>query len=257
PQKNPLDEATATLREAINYATNAFNRCEQSRRGQKKESLPVLVSFLHMIQMTDAIEVLLSSGCGPPASVLLRSSFESKLAVQYILEGDSKRRGYAWLVCHVLQEIEALERFGSAKFSETLSTEGLGGMPAEELAELPSVIKQLKSKLELPGFVEAHSEYQRLRMERRVGRLEWYALHGGPSTVRGLARHLHQETLYQTLYHSTSRVVHGQDINHLLFPMKDGPSVFAHLRDPLKILPVIGDALTFLLEVTFLVLREY
>lgn len=257
PQKNPLAEATATLREAINYATNAFSRCEQSRRGQKEESLPVLVSFLHMIQMTDAIDVLLSSGCGPPASVLLRSSFESKLAVQYILEGDSKRRGYAWLVCHVLQEIEALERFGSGKFSETLSAEGLNGMPAEEFAELPNAIERLKSKLKLPGFVEAHSEYQRLRTERRGQRLEWYTLYGGPSTIRGLAKRLHQETLYETLYHSTSRVAHGQDIGHLLFPMKDGPSVFAHLRDPLKILPVIGNALTFLLEVTFLVLREY
>lgn len=210
-----------------------------------------------MIQMTDAIEVLLSSGCGPPASILLRSLFESKLAIQYILESDSKRRGYAWLVCHILQDIDAFERFGSANFSETLSAEGLVGMPEEELKEVPAAINRLKSKLELPGYVEAHSEYQRLRMERRGGRLEWYALYGGPSTIRGLARRLHQETLYQTLYQSTSRVAHGQDISHLLFPMKDEPSIFAHLRDPLKILPVIGNALTFLLEVTHLVLREY
>lgn len=258
PEKNPITDGTATLREAINYATNAFSRCEQSRRGQKEESLPVLVSFLHMIQITDAIDVLLSSGCGPPASILLRSSFESKLAIQYILESDSKRRGYAWLVCHVLQEIEALERFGSAKFSDALSEEGFVDMPYKELKEIPTAINKLKSKLELPGYVEAHSEYQRLRMERRGGgRLEWYALYGGPSTIRGLARRLHQEILYQTLYQSTSRVAHGQDISHLLFPMKDEPSIFAHLRDPLKILPVIGNALTFLLEVTYLVLREY
>lgn len=256
PQRNPLDEATATLREAVNYATNASNRCEQSRRGRKEESLPVLVSFLHMIQMTDAIEVLLSSGCGPPASVLLRSSFESKLAVEYILERDSKRRGFAWLVCHVLQDIEALERFGSPEFSETLSAEGLGGMPADEVTELPVVIERLKSTLERPGYAEAYSEYRKLRAARRGSRLEWYALYEGPSTVKGLAKRLHQETLYRTLYHSTSRVAHGQDIGHLLFPMKDEPSVFAHLRDPLKILPVASQALTFLLETTFLVLRE-
>lgn len=257
PKRNPIDEVTATLREAVNYATNAFHRCEESQRGRKEESLPVLVCFLHMIQMTDAIEVLLSKGCGPPASVLLRSSFEAKLAVEYILKRDSKRRGYAWLACYALQEIEVLERFGSPKFSEALSSAGLGGMPADEIDKLPMFIERLKSTLERPGYTEAYSEYRKLRNARKYSRLEWYALYEGPSTIRGLAKRLDQEVLYETLYHSTSKVMHGQDIQHLLFPMKDEPSVFAHLRDPLKVLPVVGNALTFLLATTFLMLREY
>ena len=257
PQRNPIAEVTATLREAVNYATNAFHRCEESRRGRKEESLPVLVCFLHMIQMTDAIEVLLSSGCGPPASVLLRSSFEAKLTVEHILKCDSKRRGYDWLVCYVLQEIKVLERFGSPEFCDALSSSGLGGIPTDEIDKLPAVIERLKSTLERPGYTEAYSEYRKLRTARKGSRVEWYALHDGPSTIRGLAKRLHQEVLYETLYHSTSKVTHGQDINHLLFPMKNGPSVFAHLRDPLKVLPVVGNALTFLLGTTFLMLREY
>lgn len=161
PRKNLIDEVTATLREAVNYATNVFHRCEESRRGRKEESLPALVCFLHMIQMTDAIEVLLSSGCGPPASILLRSSFEAKLAVEYILEHDSKRRGYSWLACNVLQEIEVLERFSSSKFSEALSATGLGGNPADDIGNLPTAIEQLKSTLERPGYTEAYIQSTR------------------------------------------------------------------------------------------------
>lgn len=257
PPRNPIYDSTATLREAVNYATNAFHRREESKRGRKEESLPVLVCFLHMIQMSDAIEVLLSSGCGPSASVLLRSSFEAKLTVEHILERDSKRRGYSWLVCYVLNEIKALERFGSPDFRDALSSAGLGGTPADEIDNLPVVIEQLKSALVRPGYTEAYSEYQKLRTARKGSRIEWYSLYDGPSTIRGLAKRLNQEALYDILYSSASRVTHGQDINHLLFPMKDEPSVFAHLRNPLKILPAVGNALTFLLATTFLMLREF
>ncbi len=255
PQRNPIDEVTATLREAVNFATNAFPRCEESRRGRKEESLPVLVCFLHIIQMTDAIEVLLSSGCGPPASILLRSSFEAKIAVEYILKRDSRRRGYAWLVYNTLQKIKVLKRFGSPEFAEILSSAGLGGMPADEIDKRPETVKQLESTLERPGYAEAYLEYQ--RTARKGSRFEWYTLYEGPSTVRGLAKRLDQEVLYETLYRPTSKVMHGQDIAHLLFPMKDGTSVFAHIRDPLKVLPSVGNALTFLLATIFLMLREY
>ena len=76
-KNNQNDEAKKKIREEVNYATNAYPRCEESRRGRKEESRPVIVCFLHEIQMTDAIEVLLSSGCGPPARILLSSSFEA------------------------------------------------------------------------------------------------------------------------------------------------------------------------------------
>jgi len=54
------------------------------KRGELDESYPVLASYLHIIPMTDSIEVLISNGRGAPASLLLRSAFEGKFTVGYI-----------------------------------------------------------------------------------------------------------------------------------------------------------------------------
>lgn len=256
-QGTPLDEASAAIREAVSYATSALNRCQESPRGQEEESLPVLACFFRIIQMTDAVEVLLSRGCGPPASLLVRSSFEAKLAMEYILERDSSRRAFAWLAFHVLRRIKELEKLGRDEFSEILSADGLDGIAASEVPEIRIAIDQLRSVLKRPGYRQAHRAYERMRIARKDGRLEWYSLYDGPTTARGLAKGLRQATTYETLYRSASAVGHGQDICHLLFPVKGEPSVFAHTRDPLKILPVATAALPFIVTATHLILKEF
>lgn len=88
--KPAIDIASPVLQETINYATHAFERCRTSKKGSLEEAFPLLASYLHIIQMTDSIEVLISNSCGAPADLLLRSSWEAKLAIEYILE---KRNG--------------------------------------------------------------------------------------------------------------------------------------------------------------------
>ena len=86
---------TPCLQEVVNYATNFYERCQVSKEFKSDDTFPILALYLHLIQMTDSIEVLISHGCTQPANLLLRSSFEAKLAVKYILEKDTKQRHYA------------------------------------------------------------------------------------------------------------------------------------------------------------------
>ncbi len=77
-----IEKASPALQEAINYATTVYERCRTSKKGSTEEAFPVIALYLHIIQMTDSIEVLVSNCCPTPANLLLRSSFEAKLSLQ-------------------------------------------------------------------------------------------------------------------------------------------------------------------------------
>jgi hypothetical protein len=49
------------------------------------QPLPLLVSYLHILEMADGIEVLLSQCSVNPAIPFVRSMFESNLAIEYML----------------------------------------------------------------------------------------------------------------------------------------------------------------------------
>ena len=99
------------MQEAINYATNAFQRCQESSKGAPDEDLPVLVSYLHIIEITDGIENLITNSCSGPIIPLLRSEFEAMITIDYILEADYSHRAFAWLVGYVYQRLSQYELF--------------------------------------------------------------------------------------------------------------------------------------------------
>ena len=82
-KREPVRSASLLLREVLNYASNVFGRCDHS---SGTGDGPILLLYLHMIQMIDGVEVLLSQCCVDAAIPLLRSSFECLLAMDYILE---------------------------------------------------------------------------------------------------------------------------------------------------------------------------
>ncbi len=95
-----INIASPLLQEEINYATNAFQRCQESAKNVvPDEHVPVLASYHHVIGMIDGIEVLISQSCIVPAVPLLRSAFEALLAIDYILEKDYHLRFFpGWYV---------------------------------------------------------------------------------------------------------------------------------------------------------------
>jgi len=260
--KPAIDIASPVLQETINYATNAFERCRTSKKGSLEEAFPVLASYLHIIQMTDSIEVLISNSCGAPADLLLRSSCEAKLAIEYILEKRNKQRAVAWLVRYFADFIESLEKFvpSHPKGKEFLKTyEQDGFSHIKDLPYVPETIESInnfQAILKRPEYANVYSEYQRLKKKMR-GYPQWYSLNNGPRNLKQLAQDLNQGSTYEILYSSWSRVSHASDISHLSLPLEDGKSILGPVRNPLSIVHVSATALSFLLEATQLVLKEY
>jgi hypothetical protein len=160
------DTLSPLLQEAVNYTTNFFQRCQTSKAAEPDEAYPVLASYLHIIQMTDGIEVLLSNVSVEPANLLLRSSFEARLALEYMLEKNYKERAISWMVKNIIDRIEQLENYDptqskSEKFKSTVFPEEI-----ERLFSLPPIpnvsddIIKLKESLKKPDYAEAYAEYK-------------------------------------------------------------------------------------------------
>lgn len=262
-QSKPIiDIASPVLQEVVNYATTVYERCRTSKKGGKGEAFPVLASYLHMIQMTDSIEVLISNSCGPPAFLLLRSSFEAKLGIEYIIEKKSEKRALAWMVKNIVEQIEEFQKYDPSQqkgkeFRKLYDEDRLNYTDEQQfLSETRATLGLMQNLLKQPVYSDVYSEYKRL-LKKRGRPPEWYAFFDGPSSIRGLALYLKQPIAYETLYRSWSRITHAGDFSHLSLPLKDGTNILGPIRNPLVVVHTAATAISFLLEATELLLKEY
>lgn len=261
--KKVIEIASPLLQEEVNYATNAFQRCQESAIGVADEHLPLLISYLHVIEMTDGIEVLVSQSCPIPAIPLLRSSFEALLTIDYILEADYRRRAFAWLVCYVRERLSQYEMLDPShqKGKEFLSTfaadEVSKYMKLPPFNNLAQAIQNLQSLLtNNPDYQVADCEYQSLKSKRKR-KPNWYSLFGGPSNLRDLARNLSRGAQYEILYRSWSRITHADDLSRFLTHTNEGSPAFRPLRNPEELKQVSKLASTFILDATKKMLGKF
>lgn len=259
----PLQEAVSPLlKEVVNYATNFYQRCQTSKAAEPDEAFPVLASYLHIIQMTDAIEVLVSSVSVEPANLLLRSSFEARLSIEYMLEKNYKERAFSWLTKQIIDQMQQLEDYDqnrppSKEFKTTVipdEVRAIVGLPI--IPNVSDNILRLKESLKKPGYTEAYAEYTAL-VKKRVKYPDWYSFYNGPRSLKELAEHLNHGSEYHYLYSSWSKMSHVSSTAHLTALSDDGSSVLGPIRNPKNIVHISTMALSILLETTQLLLNKY
>jgi hypothetical protein len=255
-----IELASPLLREVVNYSTNAFVRCASEKHGEKNEDLAVLYLYRHIIELTDAIEVLVSGACGDPAVPLLRSSFEGLLSLEYVAEdrGSYVERSLCWLAFYARGRIGGYEalvpttRIGR-QFAEDLRADKMVArlsLPPPEVAQAP--IANLKHLLARDQFASVRKE-----LEHHPKTEHWYSLFGGPGDLRRLAKHLKRPAQYDFLYKGWSAKVHGEDFSRFIDARGAGRSGIRRLRDPGMLSEVAFYAATFLLDATRLMLARF
>jgi hypothetical protein len=257
-----IDIASPILKEAVNWATNLYPRCQTSKAGEKPEAFSLLALFLHVIQSIDAVEVLVSQSCGAPANLILRSAFEAKLSIEYICEKKSQRRSAAWAVKHILEEIEYYKNYSPTdpkgnQFREAWDESNWGSfMHPQPFAEGAQACENLKQKLKSPQYADVYKDYQ--QMIKNPNRLpEWYSLDKGPRNLWELAQHLKHGVEYEMFYKAWSKQSHATDTHHLTLPMTDGTSILGPLRNPLDLVNVSTGGLVIMMETLMLVLKKF
>ena len=260
--KEVIDIVSPLLQELINYATNAFQRCQASSTGAADEDLPILVCYLHVIEMTDGIEVLISQSCPTPAIPLLRSSFEAQLAIDYILEADYQRRSFAWLVEYVHHRLTGYEMLDPSHqkgkdFRASLLSDEIGEyVKLPPMPNLPQIIQNLISLLSEPNYQMAEAEYQKLKgISKR--KPNWYSLFGGPHSLRDLSRYVGRGAQYDFLYRYWSRIIHAGDLSRFLTRTRQGSPAFEPLRNPQEIKLVSSITASLILAATKKLLGKF
>ena len=263
--KELIDLACPVLRELVNHGTNVFMRCQaETRDGQEDEHLPIFSLYLHVLEMTDGIEELLRASCVNPAVPLVRSSFEAVLAMEYILEGDYRRRAFAWMVGYAHTRLDSYERFDPSTrkgkgFAQAIANDKVLNQisfpPEVDPKRAADSMRQLLAK---PQYQEAEANYQGCKKGKKGGAPQWFSLFGGPSNLRDLAISLRRGAEYEILYRQWSAVAHGHDVSRFLVPADTGgeASIYS-LRHAKELLQVAFYAAHNMLGATEALIRKF
>jgi hypothetical protein len=255
-----LSIATPLFQELVNYGSNALIRCATSSRGNENEDLAPLALYRHILEMTDAFEVLIANSCAAPTVPILRSTFEALLSLEYILESETEYvlRSLSWLAGYVRKRIAMYESMLPttqrgmefiASVRKDKSIPDLLNPPADDVEK---AIGNLRILLNREQFADIQIEFDRLGSS-----VNWYNLFGGPPNIQQLAYHLNRHAQYDFLYRQWSSVAHAHDFSPFLAVSSTGESGIRGIRDPGPIVEVSRFAATFMIEATRLLLRKF
>ncbi len=267
--REAIDNVSPLLQEVVNYSTNVFARCVSSAPGEI-ENYAVPLIYLHMIEMTDGIEVLLSKSCPTPAKLLLRSLFEALLFIEYILEENYENRALAWIAFFVRKRL-ALYRSHDPSTNEGRHFRALlkndklvGDIRIQYPAEFDDFITHYEEDLlNSPKLEPVQREIERYKREKSRKPRRWYHIFGPqppkktPHSVEQLAKHLDMTAMYEILYREWSAIHHVTEPARFISTTKNKRQAIRPLRDPSEIEMVADFAEVFMVYATRLILRKF
>lgn len=243
----PVSENAARLIcEITNFGTQVLQRSQVASAQDPEGNFSALALYRHMLELTDAIEVLIRSSCAVPAAPLVRATFEALLALAYIHQTpqEFRLRSLSWAYVDALTRVRALERWvpGSAahaEFEREKQKDPFGDALTDPDPDT------LKRQLELaraiaadPNFAECADEVQRLRSIGRTGIPRWYSLFGGPTNLKGLAERVGLLMHYRFQYRHWSKLAHAEEPAQYIDWTPDGQVGLRPLRQANEILGV-------------------
>jgi len=231
--------ACPLLREIVNYGTNVFGRCEANTKHAKVQGIPgdghlvILLLYLHIIEMIDAIEVMLAQSVAAPSILQLRSAFEAFLQLEWLLKEDTLQRVYAYLVydirnrLKIYQSLNPSSEEGKRHKAIIAKDKWASSMSFPQVLALDARIQNLEALLTKPHFAAINTTYD--------AKVPWYGLSGGPRNVEQLANALELPLWYERLYRESSHTTHAL---HLARNLR-GKNIRV-VRDPSEIPNVAG-----------------
>jgi len=259
--RKDIELASPLLIEVINFTTNAFQRCADSSTSEENVDLPILMLYLHLVEMADGVEILIKQSAPTPGVLLLRSMFEAILSIEYILESDYVQRSLSWLTFYALHQLKISEEmdpetnagreFFKAKQKDKL-VHSIDFSEIKPMADFKrEILQKLLSREQFKPIVEEVKRSKRKKIRT------WYGLFDGPRNIRKLAKRLNREAEYLILYSGWSQVIHGIDISRFLQRMAARDPEDRLLRNPKDIKTIAGFAVSFLLTGTRLVIGKF
>jgi hypothetical protein len=263
-----IEKVSPQLKEVVNYSTNVFGRCTKVASANNR-SFTLSYLYLHMIEMTDGIEVLMSNSCSNAAIPLVRSSFEALLSVEYILKGNTELRSLAWEAEFMRKRIKWYKSHNPStpegqNLQQALQRDKIIGTATLSYPkEFDTFITNYENQLKSPKFQPVEQEYHKVKTLNKGRRPEWYQLFGPstpektPKDLFGLAKHLSRDAMYEILYREWSSVHHAHDMARFVTTTAEGAQAVRPLRDATLMQEITSFAINFIVNATMLVLQEF
>jgi hypothetical protein len=239
------------LADLADYGSNLVIRAFNSSQKQMAEIIACGVLLKQVVAMVDAVQVLLSAGCGHAAFLPARSAWEASLYLDWILSGDSERRASCYLVGNYRDERFWVARVTPGTPEESAFSQISKSIGLDVLAERPTLVSEAERHLAevnrvlaQPSLQAIDIEFQEVRGKRKRDP-EWYELDGMKS-IREIAKTLDRLAEYEAFYARGSQVTHtGTYKDHVRFA--DGQVRFK----PIRHLADVNLLLNFTISVAF------
>jgi hypothetical protein len=234
--KHLIDRDCPLLDEIVNYGTNLYMRVTHGMPDILSASGVPLLIYLNVLEMTDATSELLRESIVTPAIPVIRTTFESTLALEYIFQADTENRAHAWLVGYLTEQIEWTNMVlgaekGGQQFQQAMKTDSVAANIS--LAFLEPLAKKQKADFEAaltkPELAAAVAERNKLAAKKPYP--NWHTSFGGPTTLRQLAKALDREAQYFVLYKFFSGVSHAQNLRRFLSRKHSADPLVRMIRD--------------------------
>lgn len=201
--------------EVRNFGSHVLKQSSDASSGGH-EVYPLIMLFRNILEVLDAIALLMSGSSIEPCKILLRTFLENMLSIEYMTERDTEKRALCFLVSDIHKKIKNLRKidpslqegkqFLSKKNKDRLTNkanwEGIEG--------ITDGIRKYEKRLEKPHYVGIEKEYQKTRTKMKNP--YWYSLFGGPRNLEMLADNLKLSGVYEEFYRHWSDSAHGTDI---------------------------------------------
>ena len=262
--KEIIKDITPLFQELVNYGSNAIVRSATSSKSEENIDLACLDLYRHILEMTDAVEVLIANSCAYPTIPLLRSTFEALISLDFILEENHlfEQKSLCWLVVYIHDKINIYEslipstdrgKAFQASLSKDKSIQNFQNIDESKVIPAIQNLQNLLCKPQLQSIETEYSLYRKTYKKNPKG----YSLFGGPKNIQTLAYHVNRFAQYDFLYRYWSRVTHAHDFRPFINVSNDGQSGIREIRDPSMILEVTRFSLTFMIEGTRLLLSKF
>ena len=233
-----LIKFSTLINDGVNFGTNLMKwDSEKQRAGD--ENMPPLLFLRNIIELSDAISILVKSSSIDSCKTILRSLIENIFSLEYLLETESEKRSISYIVWYIHRELTLYDKLTSTtqsgvQFKKELEKDRMID-DAKEYLDNPEIIQAKKSYEDLlnsPKYISIEAEYQLTSLKKKNP--NWYSLFGGPTNIEQLAKHLKFNSIYEIKYRGYSGHVHATNVlEGKLIPNPDGSTSIVQIRYPL------------------------
>lgn len=259
--KKILERLSSLLEESVAFGTHILKWDVEKVREGKDNNIPS-VFLRNIIELSDAISILIKNSSIDPAKNIFRSLLESSYSLMYMIEANERQRANCFIVFKAVEKIKQCNKWLSTEeshkqFKNKLSTDDLI-VDLSQFFDHPDFVKLKKSQeqlLEKPEFKSVYEEYKRTKLNTKK-EFFWYSLYDGPKNFPALTEYLGKTIRYEFYYKPFSGNVHGTSIEKGFAKAGSGKAQIIQIRDYENVQELFSHSVAVLIEIYIIFIRK-